>query len=130
MLYVLITREVELTTDKSFGLGNHCLAAIKGAAPDQTVAMVTVRLYIEDPVDILHYIKSILLKTVEPAFFSKEKRSIMLKDSVSLYLEDSDDERTDEIEDEVSYTVPDAALNTTRRGRSVELPSIYPDQHA
>ena len=43
-LYTLTTREVELATDKSFGLGNHCLAAVKGAASDQTVVMVTVRL--------------------------------------------------------------------------------------
>ena len=46
MLYVLTTRENELVTDKSFGLGNHCLAAVKGAAPDQTVPMVTARLYV------------------------------------------------------------------------------------
>ena len=47
----------------------------------------------------------------------------MLEDSVSLYLEDSDDEWPGEIQDEVSNTVPDAALSTTSRGRIVKLSS-------
>ena len=51
----------------------------------------------------------------------------MLEDSVSLYLEDSDDERPGEIEDEVSNTVPNAALSTTRRVGIVKLPSRYHD---
>ena len=41
----------------------------------------------------------------------------MLENSVSLYLEDSDNERPGKIEDEVSNIAPGAALSTTRRGR-------------